>query len=133
MATYANQQYIKLVDADKIMHHENSSVQFLTWLDWPQLLDVMEDLNPSEFKVWIYLWKWRGVEEGYQFSPADIEIQLDISESTIRRIKTRFIENKYLVETAKNRYNFIPYPDGVHERATIKRAEATLKHSKLSK
>ena len=131
MATFANQQYVKLVDADKIMHHEGDPVQFLTWLDWPQLLDVMSDLNHTEFKLWVYLWKWRGTPEGYLFSPADIEIQLDISESTVRRIKTNFINKKYLVQTAQNRYNFIPYPDGTHERAENKRAENVIKHSRL--
>lgn len=132
MSQYANQQTIKIKNEDNIVHEQHSGKMFLGCLDWDPLLDVMEDLAPSEFKLWLYLWKWRGKEKGYEFSPADIDIQIGISESTTRRIKTELIKKKYLVKTSENKYDFIPYPEGTHERAELIRAEKIMKHSRLS-
>ena len=136
MPSYPNQQYIKMEhgDSEKILLHDpdEKTVKFLWGLDWEPLLDIMIDLNPTEFKLWLYLWKWRGKEEVYAFSPADIEIRLGISETTTRRIKAALIEKGYLVKEKTNVFIFVPYPEGVRQRAESIRSERILKHSKIS-
>lgn len=130
--SYPNQDKIKIINDDKILHKENTEDQFIAALNWNPLLDVIMDLNPSEYVLWTYLLKWRGGDKEYDFSPAGIELQTGLSESTTRRIKDRFIRDGYLTLVKKKYYHFDPYPKGVHERAELKRAELALKHSRLS-
>ena len=120
---YANQQVAHIQSLGPLEHKKDerrpdgTKKDFLVALNWDEKLNVMYVLNGNEYKVWDYFLKWRGKAEGYQISPADIEKRLNISESTFRRIKNRFIELKILVKTSTNDYDFVPYPPEIEEEA----------------
>ena len=121
---YANQERIYLTNLDKIKHAAGIQQQFLPALDWNKLLMVQSDLTGNEFKVYLYLFKWAGSRNDndktkpgyYEFSPADIEIQLDMSTKTAQTIKKSLLSKGYLERVSENTFNFNPYPNNLNDR-----------------
>lgn len=124
MANYKNQLRINITDDNfkKIIHPKDTQSAFLQPLEWDKIMPVMNILSGNEFKVYIYLLKWKG-QGHYDFSPADLEIQLDISENTIRKIRDNFIKMGFLIQTSKNTYIFDPFPETILDIASIRRGE----------
>lgn len=120
---YANQQVARIQSLGSLEHKKDEKrpdgtiKDFLVALNWDENLDMLYVLNGNEYKVWLYFLKWRGKAEGYQISPANIEKALDISESTFRRTKKRFLELGILKQISPNIYDFIPYPPDIHKKA----------------
>lgn len=124
MANYKNQLRINITDDNfkKIIHQKDTQSAFLQPLEWDKIMSVMNILSGNEFKVYMYLLKWKG-QDHYDFSPADLEIQLDISENTVRKIRDTFIKMGFLVQTSKNTYIFDPFPETTADVATARRGE----------
>jgi len=111
MANYKNQLRINITDDNfkKIIHPKETQSSFLQPLEWDKIISVMNVLSGNEFKIYMYLLKWKG-QEYYDFSPTDLEIQLGLSENTIRKIRDNFIQLGFLVPISKNVYSFDPFP-----------------------
>lgn len=126
-------QYKFIIDTLGPLEHKDEG-QFLVALNWAELLDIVKVLSSSEFILWLYILKWRGKnkktnETGvYYFSPAEIEIETALSESTIHRAKKKLEQLGFLIKIGTKTYNFIPYPPQVKALAQQKVAEIILKH-----
>jgi len=129
MANYANQTVINIMDLQPPLQHIKSedSESFLMALNWHALLNVMTDLEPSEYMLWQYLLKWSG-QKYYNFSPADLEINFGWSENSARKYRDMLMKKGYLEKVSKNQYVFNPYPSVVEERAAAIREQNRLKH-----
>lgn len=110
MANYANQKTINIQSLDKIYHTPNSSKQFLKAIDWEYLMKVMGVLSGNEFKIYLYILKWSGKKK-YFFSPADIQIRLNIGEDTARKAFKILIDYGFLKQSSTNMYEFDPMPE----------------------
>jgi len=123
MANYANQKVFLIQELGELQHtiqEQDKNKSFLVALNWDKLLNVMIDLDPPEFVLWLYILKWRGKDRGYNFSPADLEEHFGWSENSSRKYRQGLEKKKYLVPISKTFYNFIPYPETTQERADIK-------------
>lgn len=110
MPNYKNQNFITDISVDKIKHYEGEKEAWMQPFSWDKMLIPMYLLSGSEFKVYIYLFKWAGKTE-YDYSPADIKKTLDIGEDTARKILKKFVEYGYLIKITEHRYKFDAYPE----------------------
>lgn len=113
MANYANQnKIIGIPDAQKkIRHMEGDTGRWMQPFDWEKMQKIMHLLNGNEYKFYMYLFSWAGKEEGYNFSPADLNEKLNFGEDTARKIFKRFIEYGFLVKEYNHVYKFDSYPE----------------------
>ena len=124
MANYKNQVRVNIEDEQfkKIIHIKGTDGAFLQPLEWDKLISVMNVLSGNEFKLYMYLLKWKG-QGYYDFSPAEIEIQLDMSENTSRTVRNRLIQLGFLEQGNNKNYIFNPFPNNLEDLATLKRGE----------
>lgn len=105
---YKNQHEIHFNKNEIInMYNKNEEQFFLHSLSWEKLLKVTSELNGNEFKVWLYFMKWSG-NSFFYYSPATLEKEFNISESTAQRCFKRLIELKYLEQIDNKSYQFHP-------------------------
>lgn len=133
MAFYANQKTIKIPSLEKIYHDYNNKENpksYLKGTDWEHLMNVMSVLSGNEFKIYMYILKWKGKEQ-YFFSPADIQIRLDIGEDTARKAFKTFTEYGFLKQISTNVFEFDPMPENFQKIATEKMGQRALKRKKL--
>ena len=136
MANYANQQRIIINFVEPLLHTKDQkdengdTIQFCQPFNWEPMLNIMLVLNGNEYKVYMYLLKWAG-KGIYDFSPADLETRLNISESTSQKIKKRFIELGFFERISQNKFNFIPVPKNLKIQAQILQGQIILKKKKL--
>ncbi len=127
MPNYKNQKIIK-VNIDKIIHKEGDKTHtFLRPINWDPLMMAMGILSGNEFKIYLYLYKWSGGEQKYDFSPADIYIKLGISEDTARKAFKTLTNLKFLIQESNLRYQFDPMPNNIKTLYLNKLAERGLK------
>lgn len=132
MANYANQLRINIPNIDGIKHPAGEKEAFLQPLSWDKLDYILFDLEKSELKLYFYFLRWVG-RGYYEFSPADIELQLNISENTARAARKNLERKGYLTLQHNNTYLFNVFPDGLRERYLINHAEKVEEHSRLPK
>ena len=118
MANYKNQIRINIEEENfkKIIHPKETDSAFLQPLEWDKIMAVMNVLSGNEFKLYMYLLKWKG-QGYYDFSPSELEVQLDMSENTSRTIRSRFVQLGFLKQLKDKTYSFIPFPDKIEDIA----------------
>lgn len=130
MANFANQRTIEVTNQliDKVAHKSNDNEnKFLRAIDWYAISAAQQVLSGNEIDLLIYLIKWAG--QGYcDFSPAAVEVETTMSESTAQRALTTLIDFGYVKkkEGYDKRYEIDLYPEGIEERAKLKKAERIL-------
>lgn len=119
---YANQKRVDTnfdrCSQSKLYHKGKTDPEkFLLAPNWPPLIDVMVVLNKSnEMNMWLYLQSWYG--QGYfDFSPSLFQKLFSISENTCRTIRYKLEKYGFLVGKSNNLYEFVPYPENIHEEA----------------
>lgn len=132
MARYENQYRIYIQDLGALEHTKDRNEQFLAPLNWEQLNDVMTDLTDPEFKLWMYILKWRGARKDgsaayYDFSPSDLSINFKWDDKSARKYRDNLVEKKYLIMNSDQTFLFYPYPAEVPLRASKIREEQRLK------
>lgn len=132
MANYANQLRINIPNIDGIKHPAGEKEAFLQPLSWDKLDCILFDLEKSELKLYFYFLRWAG-RGYYEFSPADIELQLNMSENTARAARKNLEHKGYLTLQHNNTYLFNVFPDGLRERYLINHAKKVEEHSRLPK
>ena len=126
---YANQHKIYVEYKGDLLHKENqknldgSTAQFCQAFNWAPMMDVMSVLTANEFKIYLYILKWAGKTEGFNYAPADIEILLGIGESTAQKTKKRFIELGFLEPITTNTFKFNPTPKNLKQLSEIEMAK----------
>ena len=121
---YANQKRIDTkfdrCSQSELYHKgEQDFKRFLISPNWNPMIDVMIVLNATgtkDFSLWLYLQSWYG-KGHYDFSPAFIERILSVSENTCRRMRPNLEKHGFLVFKSNNCYEFVPYPEGLHQKA----------------
>lgn len=106
---YANQKeiYNAPLELNKIWSSDKD-VSFLHSLKWEYLLKIVNELNGNEFKIWLYLMKFNG-KNNFYYSPAALQQDFNISESTAQRGFKRLEQLGYLQKNKTNRgYTFYP-------------------------
>ncbi len=107
MANYANQKRIRLGHLGSIAAKGNSGEAFLAPIRWEPLKAPMHILNGNAFKLWVYLLSWEG-QGYYDFSPANLAKELNVSDQGARNAKQELIDKGYLVPCADGSYEFFP-------------------------
>ena len=100
MANYANQKKIQLGHLRDIGANTYEKEAFLPPTKWSSLKAPMRILNGNAFKLWMYLLSWEG-QGYYEFSPANLAKELNMSDQGARNARQELIDKGYL----------IPYPD----------------------
>lgn len=108
---YANSKCI-YIDKNEIQKMYNgfsdNEEAFLHSLSWEKILPVTRELNGNEFKLWLYCMKWTG-KDSFFFSPASLQNDFNISESTAQRGFKRLEQLGYLTKNTNNTgYSFHP-------------------------
>ena len=107
MANYANQKRIRLGHLGSIAAKGNSGEAFLAPVRWDPLKAPMRILNGNAYKLWVYLLSWEG-QGYYDFSPASIAKELNVSDQGARNAKQELIDKGYLTENADGTFEFYP-------------------------
>jgi len=107
MANYANQKRIRLGHIGSIAAKGNSGEAFLAPIRWEPLKAPMRILNGNAYKLWMYLLSWEG-QGYYDFSPASLAKELNVSDQGARNAKQELIDKGYLVPCADGSYEFFP-------------------------
>ena len=114
MANYKNQNVITNISVEKIKHNSNTEGAWMQPFDWDKMKPILYLLSGNEYKFYMYLFSWAG-KTYYEFSPADLEKQLDFKEDTARKIFKHFIELGFLVQIKKHSYAFDAFPEKAME------------------
>lgn len=107
MANYANQVRIITGNAKDIAHAEGVKEQWLQPTKWEPLKEAMRVLKGNAFKLYMYLLSWDG-QKYYDFSPAGIRKELQISDEGARNAKKELIDKGYIIEKEDGSLEFVP-------------------------
>lgn len=110
---YANQYQISFSGVNKIVAPEKDE-QFLI-MKWDVLEEAFKKLmNPSERFLYLYLLKFRGMEQTNQnlwLSPTDFEATFGVSLRAYKEAR-KSLENKgFLKKIGGNLFVFVPLPE----------------------
>jgi len=97
MANYRNQLRIKTGNLKNIEHKADAKESWCRPLKWEPLKEAMRVLNGNAFKLYMYLLSWDG-QGYYDFSPAGIAKELNISDEGARKAKKELIDKGYIIE-----------------------------------
>lgn len=107
---YKNQRQVYFPKEEiTAMYNSPKTENFLHSLDWDKLILVTSDLNGNEFKVWLYCMKWSGKDKFF-YSPATLDKEFNISESTAQRAFKTLVDKGYLEAKGDNITDFIFHP-----------------------
>lgn len=107
MANYANQVRIITGNAKDIAHNEGIKEQWLQPTKWEPLKEAMRILKGNAFKLYMYLLSWDG-QKYYDFSPAGIAKELQMSDEGARNAKKELINRGYIIENNDGKLEFFP-------------------------
>lgn len=96
MAMYANQKVIQLGHLKDIGAASYEKEAFLPPIRWSPIKAPMRILNGNAFKLWMYLLSWEG-QGYYEFSPANLAKELNMSDQGARNARQELIDKGYLV------------------------------------
>lgn len=96
MAQYRNQTTIYLGHINDIKHLEGVKESFLQPTKWAPLKEAMRLLNGNAYKLYMYLLSWEGNKQ-YDFSPAGISKDLNMSDEGARTAKKELINKGFIV------------------------------------
>ena len=135
MANYANQNTVEITNQiiDTVAHTARTDSLFLRAIDWHYINLAQQVLSGNEFTLLVYLLQWAG-KGYYDFSPAGIEIETQMSDSTAQRAFKRLIEVGYIEQgNTIHKYKVNLYPSGIEELAQIERGKKLAKREEKNK
>lgn len=107
MANYANQRKIVLGHLNNITAKPGDGASFLQAVRWEPVKAPMRILNGNAYKLWVYLLSWEG-QGFYDFSPANLSKELNVSDQGARNARQELIDKGYLVPNADGNLEFFP-------------------------
>ena len=125
MANYANQNSIEITNEiiEKVAHAPGGTEKFLRPIKWEYIRLAQQVLTGNEFALLVYILQWAG-QGSYEFSPAGIEIETQMSDSTAKRAFKRLCEIGYIEQGAgTHRFKVNLYPKGIEELAQEERSK----------
>lgn len=129
MANYANQKTVEISNEiiNQVAHKERADGAFLRAIDWKYIRLAQQVLSGNEFTLLTYMLQYAG-KGYYEFSPASIEIDTQMSDTTAQRALKRLQEVGY-VESGDSfyKYKINLYPKGIEELAQIERGKKLVK------
>ena len=119
---YRNQTVIENITLNNIRHNEGVQEQWLQPLSWEKLCIPLGLLTGNEYKLYMYILKWAG-KGTYEFSPANLQIELGFKEDTARKSKKKLEEYGFLTLMRQNHYSFDPLPQKAIDLWNIEKAK----------
>ena len=104
---YANQKRIILGNLKNIAHKDKEKVPYLQPVNWGPIKEAMRLLSGNGLKLYMYLLSWEG-QGYYDFSPAGIAKELNISDEGARRARDELIDKGFLIVRSENTLEFFP-------------------------
>ena len=109
---YANQKKIEVPKEEAIEFFSGTNDKdFLHSLKWEKIYPVARELSGNEFKIWLYCFKWNSAGEFF-YSPATLEKDFGISESTAQRSLQKLEKLGYIEKKPGSVNSYIFHPDG---------------------
>lgn len=138
MANFAHQNTLEITNEiiEEVAHKKgDDSEAFLRAIDWKYIGLAQQVLTGNELDVLIYCLRWAG-QGYYDFSPAGIEIETQMSDSTAQRAFKRLQEVGYIEQKpggSIHKFRVNLRPKGIEELAEIERGKKLVNREEKNK